>query len=113
MVVSCVNYHLFRDHESGNSNPPPRVDSRWAKAWIARNPELFIRRQQPLFLVRAVAHDEGAMRRRFNGLAKLIHHHRIKPQNTWNFDETGFPIGGSKSQWVTTFLPLMTTPWSR
>jgi hypothetical protein len=108
MVVSCANYLLFRAHDPTSSSAPlspPKVDARWAKRWIQRNPDLFIRRQQTLSLVRAVAHDEAVIRRWFNGLAKLIHHHRIEPRNTWNFDETGFRIGVGKSQWVITFNP--------
>ncbi|KAF1983120.1 hypothetical protein K402DRAFT_466160 [Aulographum hederae CBS 113979] len=61
MIISCVNYILFRAYDPSCSTSTPRntlqrANPRWAKRWIQRNSELFIRRQQSLSLLRAVAH---------------------------------------------------------
>jgi hypothetical protein len=103
MIVSCANYLLQRGHEG--PGPPPSANSRWAKNWLKRHPELHIRRQQSLNLQRAIAHDIKAILKWFNGFMDIIKMHGITPMDIWNFDETGFRIGIGKDQWVVTFEP--------
>lgn len=103
MIVSCANYLLQRGHDG--PGPPPSADSRWAKNWLKRHPELHIRRQRSLNLDRAVAHDTEAILKWFEGFIDIIKMHGITPTDIWNFDETGFRIGIGKDQWVITFEP--------
>jgi hypothetical protein len=103
MIVSCANYLLQRSHKGADT--PPLTSVRWAKRWLKRNPELYLRRQRSLDLNRAIAHDKEAIFKWFNSLIKLIELHGITAADTWNFDETGFRIGIGKDQWVITFEP--------
>jgi hypothetical protein len=75
IVVICAKYLLQRSHDS--PGPPPSADSRWAKRWLRRYPELYLRRQRSLDLHRAITHDKEAIFEWFNGLIKLIKLHGI------------------------------------
>jgi hypothetical protein len=78
--------------------PPPSANSRWAKNWLKRHPELHLRRQRSLNLNRALAHDAEAILKWYDGFLDIIKTHGITPADIWNFDETGFWIGIGKDQ---------------
>ncbi len=103
MVVACANCLLQHGHYC--PGPPPSDNSRWAKRRFKCYPELHLRRQRPLNLNRAIAHDKEAIFDWFDGLIELIQLHGITATDTWNFDETGFRIGIGKDQWMVTFEP--------
>ena len=103
MIVSCANYLLQQAHDS--HGPPLTANSRWAKQWLKRQPELHVRRQRSLNLNRALAHDSDSIIEWFDTFTSLIQTHGIPPSDIWNFDETGFRIGVGKDQWVITFEP--------
>jgi hypothetical protein len=103
-VVRCANTILQADYEDP-SLPPPTVTNRWARAWITRQDDIFVRRQRHLDLNRALAHDIDGIRKWFDGFIKIILDYGINPADIWNFDETGFRIGIGKDQWIITYEP--------
>ena len=103
-VVRCVNTILHADH-ADPSLPPPTVTNRWAKAWIKRQDDIFIRRQRHLDLNRALAHDINGIQKWFDGFIKIVSDYGIDSADIWNFDETGFRIGIGKDQWIITYEP--------
>jgi hypothetical protein len=103
-VVRCANTILQADH-ADPSLPPPTVTTRWAKAWINRQEDIFVRRQRHLDLNRALAHDIDGIQKWFDGFIKLVTDYGINPADIWNFDETGFRIGIGKDQWIITYEP--------
>jgi hypothetical protein len=102
-VVRCANTIL--QAEADPSLPLPTVTARWAKAWITRQEDIFIRRQRHLDLDRALAHDLDGIQQWFNGYIKVVTDYGINPADIWNFDETGFRIGIGKDQWIITYEP--------
>jgi hypothetical protein len=103
-VVRCANTILLADHDDP-SQPPPTVTDRWAKAWISRQNDIFVRRQRHLDLNRVLAHDIDGIQKWYDGFIKIIIDKSINPADIWNFDETGFRIGIGKDQWIITYEP--------
>jgi DDE superfamily endonuclease len=115
-VVRCANTILQADH-TDSSLPLPSVTIRWARAWIKRQDDIFIRRQRHLDLNRQLAHDIDGIQKWFDGFIKIILDYGINPADIWNFDETGFRIGIGKDQWIITYEPnrrhFMAAPGNR
>ena len=105
-LVQTANTILKIDHEAEHpGTAPPTVSTRWAYAWIRREPEIFARRARQLDLARKASHDIPAIVQWFNGLEKIKSEYGIVPEDTWNFDETGFRVGVGRNQWILTFYP--------
>ncbi|PVH90566.1 hypothetical protein DM02DRAFT_636728, partial [Periconia macrospinosa] len=71
-VVQAVNTILKIDHKAEQlDTAPPTVSTRWAYAWINREPEIFARRARLLDLARKASHNIPAIVQWFNGLEKI------------------------------------------
>jgi hypothetical protein len=103
-VVHCANTILRADHD-GDDNPPT-VDNRWARAWLRREPDIYVRRQRHLELNRRLSHDVDTIRTWYEGFHNLVVQYGVDAADIWNFDETGFRIGIGKDQWILTFHPF-------
>ena len=77
------------------------VGARWAQRFMTKHGLKKIKRK-PLELLPKEAHDPELIRGWFRRLEAIVTELDIKPQNLWNFDETGFRIGIGGAQWVIT-----------
>lgn len=103
-IVSSANAIIAVSYGS-SAQTPPRVDRRWATAWVSRQKDLFKVREQRLDVQRSLSHNPDVIIEWFRGLQSLIMEFGIDPADQWNFDETGFRIGVGKDQWIITFHP--------
>ena len=103
-VVRCANTILEADHRD-SLQPRSTVTTRWARAWIKRQDDIFVRRQRHLDLNRVLAHDIDGIQKWYDGFIKIIIDKGIDSADIWNFDETGFRIGIGKDQWIITYEP--------
>lgn len=74
----------------------------WTGRFLQRHPEYRIRKQKTLDVRRKQAHDVDELRRWFEQYKRIRDERGILPQDTYNFDETGFRIGIRRDQWVVT-----------
>lgn len=66
------------------------------------HPEYLKRRQKPLQLNRQLAHEPEVIQEWFPGLRQLLDEFGIPPRDMYNYDESGFQIGYTRSQWILT-----------
>lgn len=75
------------------------------KRSLQRHPEYHRRRRRALDIERLQAHGKSAIEHWFQSYHDIIQRYGITPQDIWNFDETGFEIGGGKDQYIITREP--------
>ncbi|KAI0993181.1 hypothetical protein K3495_g15002 [Podosphaera aphanis] len=80
--------------------PGKRVSHMFATRWMKRNPKYKIRRSKKLSAARKAATERGEVEEHFNRFRNEQSAKKIKPENIWNFDETGFRIGCLNGQLV-------------
>jgi hypothetical protein len=100
-IVKSVNEILYADHTDPKT-PPPKVDMRWLKRWLDRNPEYRRRKIRAIELDRQQAHEPKVIQEWYDRLECVIQEKGIAVEDIWNFDETGFRIGIGKDQWIIT-----------
>ncbi|KAI0994339.1 hypothetical protein K3495_g13843 [Podosphaera aphanis] len=77
-----------------------RVSHMFATRWMKRNSQYKIRRSKKLSAARKAATERGEVEEHFNRFRNERSAKKIKPENIWNFDETGFGIGCLNGQFV-------------
>jgi len=102
-IGSYANAILARAHHD-SSTPAPTISRMWTGRFLQRHPEYLIRKQKTLDVKRKEleAHDIDDLNGWFDRYKSIRDKKGILPQNTYNFDETGFRIGIGKDQWVVT-----------
>lgn len=85
--------------------PPPIVGPNWTTRFLKRHPELHIRKQKPIDILRQAACDPQAISEWFRRLATTWGEYNFLPDDVWNFDETGFRIGMGRKQRIVTTAP--------
>ena len=88
MIIAAVNFFLWHDNQT--------VSFKWFKWFKIRNPQLFARKQKPLFVDRTVSQNVKILRNYFYKLQKIMKENNIQTENIWNMDETGFRIDCDK-----------------
>ena len=73
------------------------VGQEWAKRFVKRTPELANRLARSLESKRAVQTTEAIASDFLEKLTRLMKKYNIDPDNLWNFDETGYAVGGGLS----------------
>ena len=96
-VTTAANVFLTR---TSPDNPP--VSKAWTRRFLERRPELFLRKQKPLDLERAAAHDINELSDWYSRLKGVIDEFAIGVDDIWNIDETGFRVGVGRNQWIVT-----------
>ena len=91
---------------ASSSDPNPSVSKQWAKRWLDRQPDLFKAKRQPLAVARKNAHTPELMMKHFEGYKKMVEKNKIRPKDTWNFDETGYRMGVGRGDFVITTNPF-------
>jgi hypothetical protein len=71
MVVSCANTLLSRGRKKSQPGPPPTVDRQWAKRWLKRQPDLFVRRERRIELDRKLSHDPDTIKEWYRGYLQI------------------------------------------
>jgi hypothetical protein len=100
-VAESILRRSLSSDEQENMAP---LGDRWAKRFMAKH-KLKKTKQKPIELARKEAHSPTSIRQWFAELERTLRKYNIRPQNLWNFDETGFRIGIGGSQWVITMDP--------
>ncbi|KAI0990784.1 hypothetical protein K3495_g17403, partial [Podosphaera aphanis] len=72
----------------------------FATRWMKRNPRYKIRRSKKLSAARKAATERGEVEEQSNRFRNEQSAKKIKPENIWNFDETGFRIGCLNGQLI-------------
>lgn len=73
------------------------VGQEWAKRFVKRTPELANKLARSLESKRAVQTTEAIASDFLKKLTRLMKKYTIDPDNLWNFDETGYAVGGGLS----------------
>ncbi|EED23387.1 conserved hypothetical protein [Talaromyces stipitatus ATCC 10500] len=103
-IEESANYLLGKDFSGPGE--PPRAGKNWVHDFIKRLPKQYVRIvQKPQEKERTVAEHYGEVERWFIDLELAIQQYKIRPQNLWNFDETGFIVGQGKDEAVVTAYP--------
>ena len=71
----------------------PKVSRFWAKRFLKRNPAFHIKKSVSRDARRKAMQDRGTVERFFYDWNQFLRYNRIKKENVWNIDETGFMIG--------------------
>jgi len=103
MVSSCANAILQKSYIG--SGTAPIVSEQWARPFLARHPEYYIRKQRTIDVDRKNAHQPDDIRSWFEKYKLVCEQYRIQTTDTYNFDETGFRIGIGRDQWIMTRDP--------
>lgn len=103
MVSGCANTILRQAHLG--SEPAPLVSEQWARRFLDRYPEYFIRKQQTLDVNRKNAHQPDDILTWFEKYKAVCTQYNIQAADTYNFDESGFRIGIGRDQWIITRDP--------
>jgi len=103
MVSGCANTVLQQAHQG--PEPAPLVSEQWARRFLARHPEYFLRKQQTIDVDRKNAHQPDDILRWFEKYKGVCNQYNIQPADTYNFDESGFRIGIGRDQWIITRDP--------
>ncbi|EED11477.1 conserved hypothetical protein [Talaromyces stipitatus ATCC 10500] len=93
-IEESANYLLGKDFSGPGE--APRAGKNWVHDFIKRLPKQY---------ERTVAEHYGEVERWFIDLELAIQQYKIRPQNLWNFDETGFIVGQGKDEAVVTAYP--------
>ncbi|KAF3406894.1 hypothetical protein DPV78_001412 [Talaromyces pinophilus] len=103
-IEASANYLLKKDFAGSGK---PRVASKnWIYGFMERLPPRFVRvKQKPQERERTAAEHYGEIERWYIDLELAINDYKIRPQNLWNFDETGFIVGKGKDEKVVTAYP--------
>ncbi|EED24631.1 histone H3, putative [Talaromyces stipitatus ATCC 10500] len=103
-IEESANYLLGKDFSGPGE--APRAGKNWVHDFIKRLPKQYVRIvQKPQEKERTVAEHYGEVERWFIALELAIQQYKIRPQNLWNFDETGFIVGQGKDEAVVTAYP--------
>ncbi|EED23217.1 conserved hypothetical protein [Talaromyces stipitatus ATCC 10500] len=103
-IEESANYLLGKDFSGPGE--APRAGKNWVHDFIKRLPKQYVRIvQKPQEKERTVAEHYGEVERWFIDLELAIQQYKIRPQNLWNFDETGFIVGQGKDEAVVTAYP--------
>ena len=104
MLADCANAILRRNHIDFNT-PPPTVGKNWPRRFLDTHPEYHLRKQKSLDVERKLSHQPDNILSWFRQYHEVVEQHGIIPNDTYNFDETGFRIGIRKDQWIITRDP--------
>lgn len=88
---SHVNIHVLGEH--------------WVPRFLARQPDLHIRKTQTLAFDRKNAHCEHNITIWFSKLEDVKKKYGIADEDFYNMDETGFQVGMDGSRWIVTREP--------
>ncbi|EED11943.1 conserved hypothetical protein [Talaromyces stipitatus ATCC 10500] len=103
-IEESANYLLGKDFSGPGE--APRAGKNWVHDFIKRLPKQYVRIvQKPQEKERTVAEHYGEIERWFIDLELAIQQYKIRPQNLWNFNETGFIVGQEKDEAVVTAYP--------
>jgi hypothetical protein len=103
MVSGCANRILQLAHTG--PDPAPLVSDQWARRFLERHPEYFIRKQRTIDADRKNAHQPEEIRTWFENYHAVCNQYNIQVADTYNFDESGFRIGIGHDQWIITRDP--------
>ena len=78
------------------------VGPNWVFHFLARNPDLYKRKQKPLAVEQSNAEDPVALEEYFEKYQVAREDYGIVDDDVWNMDETGFHIGCGREHWVIT-----------
>jgi hypothetical protein len=82
----------------------PPVSNPWVTRWIKKNSDLLKKkRSKSLAVERKQTHEVEEIRAHFRRFEEARDKYEILPDNTWNFDETGWRIGCLQGRIVFTF----------
>ena len=104
MITSCANSFLRRSH-TDTTTPPPTASEKWARRFLNRHPEYYIRKQKTIDTARKNSHDPDDILEWFQKYKATCDERRIQCRDRYNFDETVFRIGVGKDQWIITRDP--------
>lgn len=85
---------------------PPSVGPDWAKRWLDRQLDLHKAKRKPLAAARKNAHDLDLLEKHFRLFKEVVEQYGITPDDTWNFDETGYRMGIARADWIVTRDPV-------
>jgi hypothetical protein len=103
-IERSANYLLSKDFTGPGE--PPRARKTWIYDFLDRLPEQYVRIvQQPQERERTASEHYGEVERWFIDLKIDMAAMFIRPQNMWNFDETGFIVGKGKPEAIVTAYP--------
>ena len=58
MITNCANSILRRSH-TDTTTPPPTVSEKWARLFLNRHPEYYVRKQKTIDTTRKTSHEIG------------------------------------------------------
>src|SRR5258708_26836857 len=103
-IQTAANRLLF--YSTGDASKT--VSTRWTKAWIKRQSEhLKPLKSKPMSVSRLAAHIVEEVEDHFKSFKKCKEYWGIQDEDIYNFDETGFQIGGTSGENV--LVPKDTT----
>lgn len=88
--------------EARGTTPCVTVSKNWPTEFVKRRPELSSRRSRPYDMVRAKREDPKIIRDWIERVRNTITRYGISNDDIYNFDETGFAMGETKSTIVVT-----------
>lgn len=89
------------DIETNDPIEPPTVGTTWAHRFLKRHKaRLDTETQYPIDITREAASHPVVLDTWFDEYERIIRDYGIGPEDTWNYDETGFRVGCGKGQKV-------------
>jgi hypothetical protein len=105
-VIKSAAYKLLMQ-DASESSPPPPLSHAWTTRWLQRHPEFQKIKRKPRAAVRKNAENPDVIKRHFDQFAMAQEEYGISPDDTWNFDETGFRLSIARADWVIGLLELI------
>ena len=91
MIISCAGSVLRQSH-ADTTTPPPTVSENWARRFLDRHPEYYVRKQKTIDTARKNLHDPDDILGWFQGYKAICDEKGIQYCDQNNFDETDFRI---------------------
>lgn len=104
IITSCANYILRRSH-TGTTTSHPTISENWARRFLNRHPEYYIRKQKTVGAPRKNSHDPNDILGWFQRYKATRDEKDIQCRDRHNFGGIGFRIGVGMDQWIITQGP--------